>query len=121
MTNEEIANAFSQFSPTAIASGLLNLQSRVANVKLEPPQDDDDRRKAIGARIKMIRQVLGLNQANVAEKLNVSPALITAYETGRREPSIKVLIQLARLLNVTTDWLLDVPPPKPFEPITYSA
>lgn len=113
MTKEEIANTFTvnQFSPTAIASVLLNLQSIMRNVKLDPPQDDGTRRKAIGARIKLIRQGLGLNQATVAEKLNVSPALITAYETGRREPSIKVLIQLAKLLNVTTDWLLDVPPP----------
>ena len=77
-----------------------------ATVKQNEPQDEQHRRQLVGARIKKARQTLGLKQTDVAKKLAVSAALITAYETGRREPSIKNLVALTQVLNVSADWLL---------------
>lgn len=113
MQNEEVTKDFSIFSPTAIATGLLNLELTRENptgferdsLKLS----DNERRKRFGARLKLLRQALGLKQADLAEKLKVSTPAIAVYETGKREPSLKNLIQLSRALNTTTDWLLGEP------------
>lgn len=120
MTNEEFAKEMSRYPLTAIATGLLNLENNrdsalykamkeieVDSLKLS----DDERRKRFGARLRMVRQLLGLTQAELAEKIGMSKQAITLYETGRREASYKSLVSLSRALNVTTDWLLDAPPP----------
>lgn len=120
MTNEEFAKEMSRYPLTAIATGLLNLENNrdsalykamkeieVDSLKLS----DDERRKRFGARLRMVRQLLGLTQAELAEKIGMSKQAITLYETGRREASYKSLVALSRALNVTTDWLLDAPPP----------
>ena len=69
------------------------------------------RRGLVGARLKLIRQAEGLTQLDVANKIGVTKQAITGYESGRREPTIKILIELAKTLNISLDWLLDVPPP----------
>ena len=120
MTNEEFAKEMSRYPLTAIATGLLNLENNrdsalykamkeieVDSLKLS----DDERRKRFGARLRMVRKLLGLTQAELAEKIGMSKQAITLYETGRREASYKSLVALSRALNVTTDWLLDAPPP----------
>ncbi len=95
--------------PAKYLGGLLgDFRDWAAEITIEPkePQDELVRRQLVGARIKMIRQALGLKQSDLAKKLSVSTALITAYETGRREPSIKNLVALTQMLNVSADWLL---------------
>lgn len=120
MTNEEIAKEISQYPLTTIATGLLSLkserQSTLDKVAKEIELDslklsDKERRLQFGARVKILRQLLGLTQAKLAEKVGVSKQAITAYETGRREAGYKILVALARALNTTTDWLLNAPPP----------
>lgn len=53
------------------------------------------------------RRELGLTQAALAEKLNVSQSAVSMYETGERTPTIPMLIKLADVLHCTTDELLD--------------
>lgn len=120
MTDKEFSNEISQYPLTTIATVLLKLENNresalskaikeneIDSLKLS----DDERRKQFGARLRKIRQLLGLTQAELAEKIGMSKQAITLYETGRREASYKSLVALSRALNVTTDWLLDAPPP----------
>jgi len=56
--------------------------------------------------IKDIRLRKGLTQADVAAALGVSSVVYSRYETGKRQPSIDVLIQMADIFGVTVDFLL---------------
>lgn len=116
MTDEEFTQKISDFSPTDIATGLLNLElmrTKAADVELDSLKlSDAERRKRFGTRIKLLRQALGLKQEQLAEKLNLTPQALSVYESGRREPSLKNLIALSRALETTPNWLLGEPPPK---------
>lgn len=57
-------------------------------------------------RIAHLRKRAGLNQADLAEMLNLSASAIGMYEQGRRTPSIEVLIILAEFFNVSLDYLI---------------
>ena len=50
--------------------------------------------------IKDIRTRKGLTQAEVASALGVSSVVYSRYETGSRQPSIDILIQLADFFGV---------------------
>lgn len=56
--------------------------------------------------IKDIRTSKNLTQAEVATALGVSSVVYSRYETGSRQPSIEVLIQMADIFGVTVDYLL---------------
>ena len=56
--------------------------------------------------IKDIRLRKGLTQADVAAALGVSSVVYSRYETGKRQPSIDMLIQMAAIFGVTVDFLL---------------
>lgn len=60
--------------------------------------------------IKILRQRAGYSQAIVAERLNVVRTTIANWETGRREPSIRQVIELCRVLGCTADELLGMAP-----------
>lgn len=49
-----------------------------------------------------------LTQAQLAQKLGVTKSVISAYETGLRLPSYDILIHIAKIFNVSTDFLLGV-------------
>ena len=56
--------------------------------------------------LKEIREEKKIQQKDLAEKLNRTPACISSWETGKTEPSIEDLIKLADLLEVSLDFLL---------------
>lgn len=56
--------------------------------------------------IKDIRVRKGLTQAEVAGALGVSSVVYSRYETGSRQPSIDMLVQMADIFGVTVDYLL---------------
>ena len=60
----------------------------------------------LGARIAALRRDAGLSQAELAGQLQISPSALGMYEQGRREPSAQMLVALARVLGVSTDYLL---------------
>ena len=56
--------------------------------------------------LKDIRKKRGYTQKNVADYLNCSPVVYSRYESGKREPSIEVLLLLSEFFGVTVDYLL---------------
>lgn len=59
-------------------------------------------------RIATERKRLDLTQEELAEKLNISQKSISKYETGARKPSFETLTEMAKLFNVSTDYLLGI-------------
>ncbi len=62
----------------------------------------------LGSRIKQLRLKAGLTQVELAKTLDVSSALISAYELGERKPSLEILVELAGQFGVSTDYLLGI-------------
>ena len=60
----------------------------------------------LGARIAALRREAGLNQAELAQRLQVSPSAVGMYEQGRREPSADTLVAMAQLFGVSLDYLM---------------
>jgi transcriptional regulator with XRE-family HTH domain len=60
----------------------------------------------LGARISALRRKQGLTQAQLGQALGVSASAVGMYEQGRREPGVTVLVEMARLFGVSTDYLL---------------
>jgi len=66
--------------------------------------------KYLAEKLRRVRDDLGLSQAVMCDKLGFSkihPAHISAYEQGKREPPLPVLLRYARLAGVSTDVLID--------------
>ena len=59
-----------------------------------------------GEKLKYLRKHLGLTQAQLADKLDVSTSTIGMYEQGRREPDNAMLTKICVLFNTSTDYLL---------------
>ena len=60
----------------------------------------------MGARIAALRREAGMSQAQLAERLRVSPSAVGMYEQGRREPSADMLVELAAVFSVSVDYIL---------------
>ena len=60
----------------------------------------------ISTRLKEKREELHLKQDQVAQLVGVNRNAISTYENGTREPSLGMLVRLARLYRVSTDYLL---------------
>lgn len=56
--------------------------------------------------LKKFRLEQNLSRQKLAEKVGVSVGLIYFYETGARNPGIKVASKLAKELNVTLNQLI---------------
>ena len=66
----------------------------------------------LGQRLYEIRTSLGWSQVELAKKLNISKQTVSNWENENIQPSIEMLVRLAKVFNVTTDFLLgldDVP------------
>lgn len=57
-------------------------------------------------RLKMLREGEGLNQSQLAEKLQISRGSISFYENGDRIPDIEFLYRTAKYFKVSFDFLL---------------
>lgn len=66
----------------------------------------------IGDRIKLKRKELGLTQAELGEKLNVTDRAVSKWEQNDGNPDIAFLPVLAQIFNVTIDYLLTGVEPK---------
>jgi transcriptional regulator with XRE-family HTH domain len=60
----------------------------------------------LGTRIRERRENRGLKQLDVANALQVSAQAVSKWERGENAPDISLLLRLAAILGVTTDWLL---------------
>ncbi len=59
--------------------------------------------------LKYLRKDVGLTQKQVAEKLGVVESCYANWEQGRTEPSIAMLRNLSKILNVKIDDLINSP------------
>lgn len=59
-----------------------------------------------GNRIAELRLARNWTQVQLAQKLNVSKQTVSNWENNNILPSIELLIKLARLFSVSTDYLL---------------
>ncbi len=57
-------------------------------------------------RIVLAREYAGLSQKELAYKLGISPSTLNGYEKGNHDPKSVGLIGIAKICNVTTDFLL---------------
>ena len=60
----------------------------------------------LGTRIGELRQSFGWSQVELARRLNISKQTVSNWENDNIQPSIEMLVRLARLFNVSTDYLL---------------
>lgn len=61
-----------------------------------------------GNTLKTLRLYNKMTQAQLAQKLGLTKSVISAYENGIRLPSYDILIHIAKIFKVTTDYLLNV-------------
>lgn len=62
--------------------------------------------KGLPQKLQELRTKYGYSQKQVAEKLGVSPSIVSGYETGERTPSTENLLALSYLYSCSTDYLL---------------
>lgn len=62
--------------------------------------------KDLPQKLRALRVKYGYSQKQVAEKIGVSPSIVSGYETGERTPSTEILLSLSYLYNCSTDYLL---------------
>ena len=67
----------------------------------------------VGQRIAALRRNKGWSQTQLAQQLKISPSAVGMYEQGRREPSVELVVEMASLFGVTTDYLLKGTEPGP--------
>ena len=67
---------------------------------------DDEFKKILGRRIKHLRKQRGWTQKEFSQKLNIRFGQLNKYESGLNAPPLEILIQMAEVFNVTTDFLL---------------
>lgn len=60
----------------------------------------------LGQRITELRTALGWSQVELAKRLGVAKQTASNWENENIQPSIEMLVRMAKLFNVTTDYLL---------------
>ena len=66
----------------------------------------------LSRRIQELRASLGWSQVELAKRLQISKQTVSNWENDNIQPSIDMLVRLAKIFGVTTDYLLgldDVP------------
>lgn len=61
--------------------------------------------ETMGSRIKQVRKEKGMKQYELAESIGVNFTAISLYESDRREPRKDILEKIARVTNVSVDYL----------------
>ncbi|MBR3298519.1 MAG: helix-turn-helix transcriptional regulator [Clostridia bacterium] len=61
-----------------------------------------------GEKLRELRTSFGMTQAELASRLRVTKSIVSYYELHERTPSPDVLIKLADIFHVSTDYLLGI-------------
>lgn len=75
---------------------------RVTPAQLLPPGPHD----TLGAKLKTLRNNLGLSRAEVAQRAGVSVSLVAQIENGRTHPSLETLQRLSDVLGISPCYLI---------------
>ena len=62
----------------------------------------------MGEKLKALRIERNLTQRQVADRIGLAISAVSSYESGTRYPSYDVLVKLARIFHVSTDYLLGI-------------
>jgi transcriptional regulator with XRE-family HTH domain len=60
----------------------------------------------LSSKIKMLREKKNLTQADLARELGLTRSSINAWEMGLSVPSTNYIVELSKLFNVSSDYLL---------------
>lgn len=60
----------------------------------------------LSQRINQLRNTHGWSQVELAKQLNVAKQTVSNWENDNIQPSVEMVIKLARIFNVSTDYLL---------------
>ena len=60
----------------------------------------------MGKKLKALRIERKLTQKQIADQIGLAVSAISSYESGSRYPSYDVLVKLAHIFQVSTDYLL---------------
>ena len=63
---------------------------------------------SLGKRLKQLRLAQGKTQNDVAESIGIAKSTYSLYESDKREPNVLSLKKLAKTLNTTGDYLLEL-------------
>ena len=68
--------------------------------------EGNDFNRDIGLRIRQLREALGKTREQISEAAGISAQFLFYIETGRKSMSAKTIVNLAKALGVSTDYLL---------------
>ena len=68
----------------------------------------NDIKLVFGKNLKYYRIEKNLTQKQVADRIGLAISAVSSYESGTRYPSYDVLVKLARIFHVSTDYLLGI-------------
>ena len=71
----------------------------------------------IGDNIKYLRKRAGYSQAHLARKLDIKQASVSNWESGKTNPDMKSLAQLAQIFNVPMEYFLSDEPRRELDTI----
>ena len=74
-----------------------------------PAPDLDRVLDAVGPRLRALRQKRGATLAQLSESTGISVSTLSRLESGRRRPTLELLLLLARTHQVQLDELVDAP------------
>lgn len=60
----------------------------------------------MGEKLKTLRTEKKLTQKQVADRIGLAISAVSSYESGTRYPSYDVLVKLANIFHVSTDYLI---------------
>lgn len=80
-----------------------------------PAKQKDPYAVILGERIRQARMMTDppVKQEEVAQHVSVGKAAVSAWEVGKNSPSPSDLMAIAKLFNVSLDWLFDYEPKTP--------
>lgn len=61
---------------------------------------------SLADKIKQLRELSGLTQAELARRLKLTRSSVNSWEMGLVVPSTAMIVELAKLFDVSTDYLL---------------
>lgn len=61
-----------------------------------------------GDKLRSLRTEAGMTQAELAKRLNITKSVVSYYELQERTPSPDVIVKLATIFHVSTDYLLGI-------------
>lgn len=70
------------------------------------PTDDSSLLRQVGTRLQDARRTAALTQDEVATALRVTSESVSRWENGKNAPPITQVVHLAKLYDVSVDWLV---------------